>query len=483
MEREVPRRIPRVFPGIGHGEDVVVVEVRPVAIAALPAARRRRRPRRITRDPAADVVVEPLLAPQHAGDGLAHHELRVLAQRGGNDGGVELVRLTTTLIERLVEIREWRLQVTVDQTQPHDGGSARRHLEHEVRCRLGALGHRIHGAALAVHDVVVEGVFDVEVGVLGAVEPPPIGLVLGIENLGRVFDEQPIRPRQRRILDGDHSDPVGPPRATKPRTIRADVPRPRVAEPQGRQQVQRGRIGTAVRRADLDQDVGRRRLRVFRDDVEVAVVVEDSGVEQLQLGVRPAAPAVVLHEAGVRELALRILVEALHVGMRRGGVEEEEVFLHVLAVIALRPGEPEHPFLEDGILAVPHRKGEAEPLVVVRDPEDPVLAPAVGARARVVVREVIPRGAELRIILPHRPPLALREVRSPALPVDGAFRRLFEPLHLRGRGAIRHGRTPGTASSRRPRRSFGHARNPSRRTRARRSPCRYRPAVRRVRME
>src|SRR5205823_11911908 len=50
------------------------------------------------------------------------------------------------------------------------------------------------------------------------------------------------------------------------------------------------------------------------------------------------------------------------------------------------------------------------------DAQEAVFAPAVGARARVVVREVFPRRAVGRVILAYRAPLARGEVWSPAMP-------------------------------------------------------------------
>ena len=47
--------------------------------------------------------------------------------------------------------------------------------------------------------------------------------------------------------------------------------------------MQLGRLGAAIVDGDLDQDVLGRRLGVLDEDVEVAVLVEDAGVEQLVL--------------------------------------------------------------------------------------------------------------------------------------------------------------------------------------------------------
>ena len=125
-------------------------------------------------------------------------------------------------------------------------------------------------------------------------------------------------------------------------------------------------------------------------DDPVAVVVEDAGVEQLVLGVELAAAAVLRDEVAVRELALRIVVAPAVPGMAREGVEVPPVLLGVLAVVALVSGQAEDPLLQDRVAAVPEREREAEPLLDVRETGQPVLAPAIRARARVVVREVLP---------------------------------------------------------------------------------------------
>ena len=128
---------------------------------------------------------------------------------------------------------------------------------------------------------------------------------------------------------------------------------------------------------------------------------------------------------------LRVLVEQLRVRVRRRVVDVEPVLLDVLAVIALAVGQPEHPLLEDRVRAVPQRECEAEALAVVGHAGDPVLAPAVGARARVVVGEVVPGVAALAAVLAHGAPLALGEVRAPFLPRRGAAAGLLEARVLR----------------------------------------------------
>ena len=60
-------------------------------------------------------------------------------------------------------------------------------------------------------------------------------------------------------------------------------PRPGIAEPERREQMDRGRFRTAVMNGDLDQNVFGIGLGVFDKHIEVAVVVEDAGVEKFVL--------------------------------------------------------------------------------------------------------------------------------------------------------------------------------------------------------
>ncbi len=133
---------------------------------------------------------------------------------------------------------------------------------------------------------------------------------------------------------------------------------------------------------------------------------------------------------GIR--ALRILVQILHVRVAGDVVEVEVVLLDVLAVIAFVAGQAEHPLLEDRVGAVPQREREAQLLLVVADAGDAVLAPAVGARARVIVRQVLPRGPVGAVVLAHRAPLPLGQIRAPQAPRAPCPRVLRQSLFFRG---------------------------------------------------
>src|SRR5271154_4467042 len=168
--------------------------------------------------------------------------------------------------------------------------------------------------------------------------------------------------------------------------------------------------------ADFNQQIVRRRLRVFNKNIEVAIVVENAGVQQLVLLFVARALAVGLDQVVVRIGAMRVLVEVLHVGVRGGAVEVEVVVLYVLAMITFAVGQAEKPLLKDRIFAVPQRNREAQHAVDVANPGQTVLAPAVCARARLVMREIIPGIAVLAVIFADSAPLPLAQVGTPFFP-------------------------------------------------------------------
>ena len=199
--------------------------------------------------------------------------------------------------------------------------------------------------------------------------------------------------------------------------------RPRVAEPERRQHLQGRLVGPVVFDLDPGQHLGGRGLRVGDVDRPVAVVVEDAGVEQFELGILQAAA--VVHELLVGEGGLRVVVAPAQERVARQPLEVPPVLLDILAVVALRPCEPEHPLLQDRVLAVPERECEAELVADVRDARHAVLVPTVGAGARVVVREGVPGVAALGVVLAHGAPGALAQVRAPLVPGVGGEEVVF----------------------------------------------------------
>ena len=289
---------------------------------------------------------------------------------------------------------------------------------------------RVDRAGLAVDQETPDAVFLEGGGVRRAENALEIGVVVGEEHVFGWLGQQHGFP-QRMVL-AEHADAhllTGVERQARARVRIAEGPG--VAIPERRQQVQRRGVGAVVGRADFDQHILGTFLGVFDEHVEIAVFVEDPGVEQFVLQ-SVFAPAVVFRDQiFVGKSSLRVFVETFEVGMGGRGIEVKVIFLHVLTVVALGAREAEHALLEDGIFFVPERQGEAEPLVVVGDAQDAVLAPAVGAGAGVVVRKVIPRLAGRAVILAHGSPLAFAQVRPPLAPIRLPQTLLFQPLLLR----------------------------------------------------
>jgi hypothetical protein len=129
--------------------------------------------------------------------------------------------------------------------------------------------------------------------------------------------------------------------------------------------MERRRLGAAIDRFDANKDIVRRRLGVFDKNVEVAVIIEDAGIDQLVFQLVLAVSAIFLDEAGLRKLCVGILVEKLHVRMGRGGIEIEVVFLDVFAVVAFVAGEPKQALFEDRIFLIPERKRETDVLMTI----------------------------------------------------------------------------------------------------------------------
>jgi hypothetical protein len=205
------------------------------------------------------------------------------------------------------------------------------------------------------------------------------------------------------------------------------MPRPRVAEPDRRQHVNRCRFGSAICHRDLDQDVLAIAFRIRHDDVEVAIAVEDAGVDELELWIATAPAAVLVDQLRVGERRVRVAVEIAHEGMRRRAVQMEVVLLDVFAVVAFVAVQAKEPLLQDRIPAVPERERKADPLMAVGNAGEAIFVPAVGARARVVVRERVPHRAAGAVVLADGAPGAFAQVGAPALPVLGARPGLFEP--------------------------------------------------------
>ena len=182
------------------------------------------------------------------------------------------------------------------------------------------------------------------------------------------------------VLDGPEQGAAG-----------VGAPGPGVAGPELGDEVQRRRVRAAVGGGDLDQDVVGGGLGVFHHDVEVAVAPRRRRCRRARTPAPPRPGGVLGDQLGIGVGGLGVAVEHALVGVGGGGVEVVVQLLHVLAVVALAVGQAEQALLQEGVLAVPQGDGEAPVQPVVAEAGDAVLAPAIGAAARVVVRENTPR--------------------------------------------------------------------------------------------
>jgi hypothetical protein len=103
VEGEVPGRVPGVLPLVRHGDDVGVVHVVPVVVARPGLARLLERVGAALLQPLVDVVVVELLAPQHAGQGLAHDVGGRYVQRRC-DGLIEQIRLLAARLQPFFKV-------------------------------------------------------------------------------------------------------------------------------------------------------------------------------------------------------------------------------------------------------------------------------------------------------------------------------------------------------------------------------------------
>src|SRR3712207_1403394 len=86
-------------------------------------------------------------------------------------------------------------------------------------------------------------------------------------------------------------------------------PGPGVAEPERREQMKSCRFPATISHADAYQDVVGRGLRVFGEDVEVSILVEDARVRQFKFALCPSTTTVLFNQLTVREFRLWVLVE------------------------------------------------------------------------------------------------------------------------------------------------------------------------------
>src|SRR6266480_5272303 len=143
MKSQVPRCIPGIFPLVGHRDDVTVQHMKPLGIANALLTRSRQGMSCVLFQPAVQIEVVVLLAPQHTGQGLAMYAAFILAQRLRSNSVVEFVGIGKASSEYLVKRAEWISWWFRTQSKPDDlaaaGGDIQAIVRRSLRARLGGI--------------------------------------------------------------------------------------------------------------------------------------------------------------------------------------------------------------------------------------------------------------------------------------------------------------------------------------------------------
>jgi hypothetical protein len=193
----------------------------------------------------------------------------------------------------------------------------------------------------------------------------------------------------------------------------------------------RWRIPSIVN-GESNKKIVRIRFAILHLAIEVCVVGEDFGIENLKLFFQPRTMTIHVAEFFIRKPSLRILVEPLHVRMGRRGVQVVVALLHILPVISLGAAQTEETLFEDRVSGIPESERKAKPPAPIADPQQSILTPSVSARTRVVVGKVKPRLLILGVIFPNCAPLPLGKIRAPSLPMLLPRSSRDKPLVLSG---------------------------------------------------
>ena len=332
----------------------------PFAVAPCQPRRWRSGLARVAVEPAFDAEVIELLAPDHAGVGLAHDPGLFVIRLGRPHGRIVFVGFAEAgrqnFGERVAEIGACA-GVVAPKAQPKLDLAAGRHRHPIARRHFRAAPFGVDGRS-ARDDVVVDSILRVWRRRLAAEQERKVGLIFAEQELRRMSVGIKARreaPGRAGLVLGDRQRFVGGfgLRRGDVRPGRAFVPRPSVPPPERRQDIQHGRVRPGVADADADAKVERRGLGVIDGDPPPATVVEHARVGELELGLAPAAAGVLLAQPHVGKFGLRVVIDPAQPGGGRRRVSVPPIFLHVLAVIALGAGEAEQALLEERVAPVP----------------------------------------------------------------------------------------------------------------------------------
>ena len=184
MKSQVPVGVPGILPLVRHRDNLVIEHMSPVSVADRDVAFGYWKGM-VFRQPARDIEMIVLLAPQHASECLAEDALPVLIELGWRDRAVECVSLHPALGEDLVEgsVKSRIIQAAPLQPQSHSCRASGRDIEQVVCGSLGTGLRRVDRGSTAVQQEVVDAVLDKGGSVGGTEDALIVRLVLGEKEL------------------------------------------------------------------------------------------------------------------------------------------------------------------------------------------------------------------------------------------------------------------------------------------------------------
>ena len=302
--------------------------------------------------PFGNVVIKILLAPDHPGESLSLDEPSVIIRKIDLELVIERVSFRAPGIDHLSEGFEWIVFGSVPQASAQLKAATRRNSANEVGGGLGPNAFGIRCGGISIHHIFVKCIFEISLHVLSE-KSARVGFVFRKEPFIGFLDEE----LKSAHLVMDHIDRLRISRGN-PRPLRIEFPRPCVAKPKLWQKVKRGLVWPAV--PDRNKHVHCRRIdpRVLDEDVKVAILVEDSRIDELVFPLMLPPGAIGFDKIRIRKFRLRIFVEHFQVGVGGGGIQVVIELLAIFSVIALRIGKAKETFFEDWITPVPESEGE-----------------------------------------------------------------------------------------------------------------------------
>src|SRR5277367_805036 len=189
-------------------------------------------------------------------------------------------------------------------------------------------------------------------------------------------------------------------------------PGPCITKPECWQDLQRSCFRSSIAHSDPDQNVLWRLLRILHKYVEVAIGIEDAGVQKFIFRVAAIAAFTGLDQVTIGKRRLRIFVQILHVRMSRRAIQVEVILFDILTVVAFAVCQSKQALFEYWILAVPQRDAETQQLFFIADTGEAILTPVIRAGSCLIVSEIVPGISILAVVFANRAPLALAKIGS-----------------------------------------------------------------------